>query len=683
MPNRLIQETSPYLLGHAHNPVDWYAWKPEAFERAKLEDKPILVSIGYATCHWCHVMERESFENPDIASLMNDRFVCIKVDREERPDVDAIYMEACQLMTGSGGWPLNAFLLPDGRPFYAGTYYPPRPAFNRPSWMQLLQHLANLWDTKRQVVFDQAERIVDYLKNNDDVLLRKVGSSVMLTPEAHAVLPPAFPEQAFYRLREQFDRHDGGFGHAPKFPSTMAIQFLLDYSHFSGNQEARDHAMLCLDKMIHGGLYDQIGGGFARYSTDAAWLVPHFEKMLYDNALLVGVLSEAYKLTGEQRYLETVEETLAFVERELTRSDGGFYSALDADSEGVEGKYYVWTTQEIESVLGSDAEIFSAFYGAQPEGNWEGHNILFRPMSYEAFSEARKMDLHALKQTLASGRRRLLEARSKRVPPALDDKCLLGWNALMCSAYAAAYAATGREGWRDAVLRSMRFIEAAFMTPDGALHTWKDGKAQYDAYLDDYAWLIAACIDAYQTNADPNHLDLAARLTNLVMDHFSAVDHPLFYYTDKRSHDLIVRRRDIYDNATPSGNSTMALNLQRLGLLLDRSDWRARSAAMCHAMQDAAERFPLSFGRWATTCQLAAYGWLEVAVVGDNARDKTAALQRVYAPNKVVAHTTTESVMPLLSGRPGAPDALVYVCREYACQQPVTHLEDYIRIIQR
>jgi uncharacterized protein YyaL (SSP411 family) len=682
MPNRLIQETSPYLLQHAYNPVDWYAWKPEAFERARLEDKPILVSIGYATCHWCHVMERESFENPDIALLMNDRFVCIKVDREERPDVDAIYMEACQLMTGGGGWPLNAFMLPDGRPFYAGTYYPPRPAFNRPSWMQLLQHLANLWDTKRQVVLDQAERIVDFLKSNDDVLIKKIGSAPGLSPEVRSVLPPSFPEQAFYRLREQFDRHEGGFGHAPKFPSTMAIQFLLDYSHLSGNAEAKDHARRCLDKMIQGGLYDQIGGGFARYSTDAEWLVPHFEKMLYDNALLVGVLSEAYKLTGEQRYLETVEETLDFVERELTHPDGGFYSALDADSEGVEGKYYVWSAAEIESELGADGGLFSAFYGVKYEGNWEGHNILWRPLSFEAFSEVHQTDLHQMKQTLAAGRRRLLEVRSRRVPPALDDKCLLGWNALMCSAYAAAYAATGRSAWRDAVRRSMRFMERAFITREGARHTWKNGQAQYDAYLDDYAWLIAACIDAYQIDADSHHLERAARLTNLVIDHFSASDHPLFYYTDGRSHNLIVRRKDIYDNATPSGNSTMALNLQRLGLLLNRSDWRERSAAMCAAMRDAAERFPLSFGRWAIACQLSDYGWFEVAVVGDNAREKTDALHKIYAPNKVVACTTTDSAIPLLAGRPGAPDALIYLCREYACQQPMTNLAEYTQNIQ-
>jgi uncharacterized protein len=394
--NRLQYESSPYLLQHAHNPVDWYAWRPEAFARAKAENKPILVSIGYSTCHWCHVMERESFENPDIAALMNERYINIKVDREERPDVDAIYMDACQILTGGGGWPLNCFLTPEGKPFFAGTYYPPRPAHNRPSWMQVLQHLANIWETKREVAYEQADKLLGHIQRNDNVFLEKPASELAM--QGDAAFTPAMLENAFYQMREQFDRVEGGFGGAPKFPSSMAIQYLLHYHWFTGNSEALEHALLSLDKMIMGGIYDQIGGGFARYATDREWLVPHFEKMLYDNALLVMVLSEAYKLLhttdSDARqvphranlYRQTIEETLGFIQREMTHPMGGFYAAQDADSEGEEGKFYVWSRVEIEEVLGEDADLFCAFYGVTPEGNWEHTNILWRPVAAEVFA---------------------------------------------------------------------------------------------------------------------------------------------------------------------------------------------------------------------------------------------------------------------------------------------------------
>ncbi|HNM26462.1 MAG TPA: thioredoxin domain-containing protein, partial [Saprospiraceae bacterium] len=488
--NRLRHETSPYLLQHAGNPVNWYAWKPEALARARVENKPILVSIGYSTCHWCHVMEHESFENEDIAAFMNDNFVCIKVDREERPDVDAIYMEACQILNGSGGWPLNCFLTPDCRPFYAGTYFPPRPAHNRPSWLQVLQHMSRVWESEREKVYEQAERLTARIRGNDEVFVQGMG------PESagEAPFPADLPDTIFARMRDSFDRAEGGFGGAPKFPSTMAIQYLLNYHWFTRQPEALEHALLSLDKMIQGGIYDQIGGGFARYSTDREWLAPHFEKMLYDNALLVGVLAEAYKLTKKDLYRETIEETLEYIRRDMTHPEGGFYSAEDADSEGEEGKFYVWDKAEIDQLLGEEAALFCDFYDISESGNWEHVNILRRLRSYEAYASANDLDLADLKQRLRAGRERLFVRRAERVRPGLDDKILLGWNALMASAYAAAFTALGREEYRQAALRNLDFCLEKFAQPggEGLFHTWKNAQAQYDAFLDDYAFLADA-----------------------------------------------------------------------------------------------------------------------------------------------------------------------------------------------
>ncbi|MGI9160077.1 MAG: thioredoxin domain-containing protein, partial [Saprospiraceae bacterium] len=538
--NHLQYETSPYLLQHAHNPVQWYAWKPEALEKARREQKPILVSIGYSTCHWCHVMERESFENPDIAAFMNEHFVNIKVDREERPDLDAIYMEACQILTGSGGWPLNCFLTPDGRPFYAGTYYPPRPAYNRPSWLQVLQHLSNAWESQREAVFEQAEKLLDHILRQDDILIGK--------PEQNPVSPfgPAGPggalETIFYQMRDRFDRLEGGFGGAPKFPSTMAIRYLLGYYWFSGREEALEHALLSLDKMIHGGIYDQLGGGFARYATDRAWLVPHFEKMLYDNALLVALLAETVKLLQSdaelahkhaaqlETYRETLEETLDYIAREMMHPEGGFYAAQDADSEGVEGKFFVWEKEEIDAALGAESPLFCAFYGVTAEGNWEHRNILWRAQGdYGTYAAAQGLEVQELKKRLAACRGQLFRLRAGRVWPGLDDKLLLGWNALMVSGYAAAFTATGADAYQTAAQRALDFILVHFDDGTGGLlHTWKAGKAQYAALLDDYALLIAALTDVYQIAFDPKYLSAAGRYTEFVFRHFSDPDTGVF-----------------------------------------------------------------------------------------------------------------------------------------------------------
>jgi len=674
--NRLQHESSPYLLQHAHNPVDWYAWKPEAFERALAEQKPILVSIGYSTCHWCHVMERESFENEEVAAFMNKHFINIKVDREERPDVDAIYMEACQLLTGSGGWPLNCFLTPDTKPFYAGTYFPPRPAFNRPSWMQLLQHLANIWATQRETATNQADRLLANIQRNDDIFIQTNAAQ----ETDHAGI--------FGRLRGQFDHSEGGFGGAPKFPSSMALQWLIQWHSHSGNPEAWEHARFSLEKMAQGGIYDQIGGGFARYATDRAWLVPHFEKMLYDNALLISVLAEAHKLSSGAKppspWASVIEQTLNYVAREMTNPSGGFYSAQDADSEGVEGKFYVWDKSEIEAVLGEEAPLFCAFFGVTEHGNWEEKNILWREHDYETFAHNHNIGVAALQKHIYTCGQKLLEHRSKRVWPGLDDKVLLGWNALMISAYAAAYTALGHETYREAAVRNLDFLQKKFQyqqigDPNGR---WRHSAAQSFAFLDDYAYLIAALIDLHQITFEHRYLQLAEACTEYVLQYFQDAETGMFFYTDVAQNDILFRKKDLYDNATPSGNSTMVHNLQRLGILLDRREWRETASNMLASIRETLEKYPLSFMRWSTAMLNEAYPLHEIAVVGENAIEKALKIQRGYLPNKVIAATVIpDDSIPLLAGKTGATDALIYVCRDFACQRPVSTLEDFWALV--
>lgn len=695
--NHLQYERSPYLLQHAHNPVHWYAWKPEAFERARAEQKPILVSIGYSTCHWCHVMERESFENEEIAAFMNTHFINIKVDREERPDVDAIYMEACQILTGGGGWPLNCFLSPEGKPFYAGTYFPPKPAYNRPSWIQLLQHMSNVWQNDRQKALDQSENLMRHIERNDGAFVRSADD--LATAESRAFQPTDL-DTIFTQLQQAFDPLEGGFGGAPKFPATMAIHFLLNYSYFTRNPQALEHAMLSLDKMIQGGIYDQLGGGFARYATDRAWLVPHFEKMLYDNALLVTVLAEAYKWADShsdyspptpnraERYQETIEETLDFVRREMTHPEGGFYSAQDADSEGVEGKFYVWDQSEIEQILGAESELFCSFYDVSGEGNWEEKNILWRPSSYEEFAAANQMNVSDLKSRLQKSREQLLAVRSERIWPGLDDKILLGWNALMCSAYVAAFKALGQEAYREAAIRNMDFLLTKMLKPGDAegtlLHTWKDGHGQYDAFLEDYAFLIAALTDLYEITFDLNYLRHAEKYTRFVLSYFYDTATGLFYFTGSGQTDIVLRKKDLQDNATPSGNSTMVHNLQRLSVLLGRMDWRDMARQMLLRVEESIKRYPRSFERWALALMMEVYPYQEIAILGKDAFEKASAIQKGFLPNSVMAasrHITDE--LPLLAEKvAGETNALIYVCRDFSCQRPVVLLSDFWEAVQ-
>lgn len=674
--NHLQHETSPYLLQHAHNPVDWYAWKPEAFEKAKREDKPILVSIGYSTCHWCHVMERESFEDAEVAGYMNDNFVCIKVDREERPDVDQIYMEACQVFSGGGGWPLNCFLLPDGRPFFAGTYYPPMPAHNRPSWLQVLMNLAHAYQKRRETVEGQAARLMEIIQNTGKTFTENKLKVVGDEP----ALAPVHLHRIFESLQKQFDNVHGGFGGAPKFPGAMSLDFLLAYHFYFGEKKALDHALLSLRKMAMGGIYDHLGGGFARYATDSKWLVPHFEKMLYDNALLVGVLANAYKLTRDPFFKTTAQETLDWATREMMSAEYGFYSAQDADSEGVEGKFYVWQKKEITQALGPDADLFCAYYEVTDHGNWEETNILWRKWDLPTFANAKGMEVHVLEEKLKAARQTLFNLRERRVHPGLDDKLLLDWNALMCSAFAQASAAFGEPGYGEIAVKNLRFILDKLLQADGIslYHTYKDGKAQYDAFLDDYAFLIEAMLNVAEISADHHWILQAGRYISFVLENFFDPSDKMFYFTSAKQSDIPMRRKDFYDSATPSGNSTMVRNLQRGGLLLGREDWRQLASGMLISMQDAIVRYPSSFSRWAESLAAEVFGLYEVALVGDRAHVLLKEVSEVYLPNRVVMATIDENNdFPLLRGKTVQAHTLIYMCQDYACQKPVATIAEF------
>ncbi len=677
--NRLQHESSPYLQQHANNPVNWYAWRPEAFERAQKENKPILVSIGYSTCHWCHVMERESFENEQVAAFMNEYFINIKVDREERPDVDQIYMEACQAISGSGGWPLNAFLTPDGRPFFAGTYYPPAPLNNRPSWKQLLQRMVYTFREKREVVEDQANRLMKMIESSDLVFFR----NQLEIPEGEQ---DAYIERVFQQLLGQFDHQHGGFGGAPKFPSAMSLAFLLDYYFHKKEPAALKHVQLSLDKMLSAGLYDHLGGGFARYATDRAWRVPHFEKMLYDNALLVSLLSEAYKYAPKTYYGRSIRQTIAFIEREMTHPEGGFYSALDADSEGVEGKFYLWSTREIKSLVPEAADWFIAYYQLQEEGNWEGSNILWRTENEKAFFEKYPFEnQEAFQKELEAIKSQLLEARAKRVRPGRDEKVLLGWNALMSSAYIHAGRALREASYFSIAERNLEFLLDRFSQKDqkGLLHSWKDGQAQYAAFLDDYALLIAALLDASESTGRLEWIRKADDLTAFVLEHFLDHSENLFYFTSKEQEDLILRKKEVYDNATPSGNSTMVQNLLRLAVYLDRSEYQDLAGQMLKKIQPALSKYPNAFARWGRAYLQWVYSAPEVAIVGPSSLQTLRSLQATALPQAawIAAREGTED-FPLLKGKTAGAKDRIFICENYACRQPVSEVEAALELLR-
>ena len=675
--NQLIHETSPYLLQHSHNPVNWYPWGEEALTKAKQENKPILVSIGYAACHWCHVMERESFEDVTTAQLMNDNFINIKIDREERPDIDHIYMDAVQAMTGSGGWPLNVFLTPDAKPFYGGTYFPPQRAFNRPSWQETLQNITLAFKEKRNEIDAQAENLTEHMSQSNLF-------GHLKQPDINQLFSKKKLDEVFDNIMKSADKEWGGFGKAPKFPQTFTIQFLLRYHYISRNKEALNQAILSIDKMIEGGIYDQIGGGFSRYSTDTEWLAPHFEKMLYDNALLISVISEAYQLTRKERYKEVIEETMNFLQRELLDTNNGFYAALDADSEGIEGKFYVWDKAEAENILGEGATIFCEYFEITEQGNWEENNILRVKEPIENFALKKNIAEESLKILLKKGKEKLLEERSKRIRPALDDKIILGWNALMNTACSKAFVATGDESYRQLAIENMRFIVEKFKNIDrGSFsHTWKNNLAKYPAFLDDYAFLIEALIHLQEITADTKWLQMAKEITEFVIDNFNDTDTPFFYYTNSGQKDIIIRKKEIHDGAIPSGNSVMAYNFRRLSILFDNYEWRQRSEKMTLALGNIISRYPTSFGIWGCLLQETIVGTFEIALLGDKYNIIYKELLQQYIPHKVcMASKKAESAYPLLANKPISEPPLIYLCSNYTCHNPVISVTGLISLI--
>ncbi len=671
MKNELIHETSPYLLQHAHNPVHWQPWSLSALQLAKETGKPLLVSIGYSACHWCHVMERESFEDEATAAIMNKYFICVKIDREERPDLDHIYMEAVQAITGSGGWPLNVFLTPEGKPFYGGTYFPPEKAYNRSSWKDVLLSINHAWTERRDEMEEQAEQLLQHVKKSN-------------TPSA-IQLPEENEEQSFSKedcriitdnLMATADTMEGGFGKAPKFPQTFSINCLLQAAHFLKDPAALQQAELSLMKMLNGGIYDQLAGGLSRYSTDNEWLAPHFEKMLYDNALFIIALSNAYLLTKKGVYREAIIQTGDFIFSEMKDNEGGYYAALDADSEGVEGKFYVWEKKEIDDLLGDDAALFNAYYDVTEKGNWEEKNILRILLPLEEVINSKDiMGDHAEIQ-LKRNRETLLSERNKRIRPATDDKILFGWNALLITAFCKVYAAVQDEKYKIAAIELFQFTEKVFPAHDGSYyHTYKNGKAKYPAFLDDYAYITEACIHLQEITGDQYYLHKAKEITDYVSLNFSDEESGYFFFTGQNQQDAIVRKIEIYDGATPSANAVMAKNLLYLSFIFNDRIMHSNAVAMIFSLKNIMTKYPGSFGLWAAAAINLAAGINEIAVTGTNMIPVLNEVLHEYIPNKVLQSTVSVSDMPLLTQKTHCQISSIYLCRNFECQEPVYSVE--------
>lgn len=672
-PNRLIHESSPYLLQHAYNPVDWHPWGEEALQKARTEDKPIIVSIGYSACHWCHVMERESFEREEIARMMNAHFVCIKVDREERPDVDAIYMDAVQAMGIQGGWPLNVILTSEAKPFYGGTYFPPR------DWGQLLLNVAEAYKNQKEQLIESAEQFTKGINLTDS---QKYSLATSETDYSAEQL-----RKAFKKLAARFDTAKGGTGKAPKFPMPSIYLFLLRYHQATVDESALQHVTRTLDQMAFGGIYDQLGGGFSRYSVDADWFAPHFEKMLYDNGQLVSLYAETYNATKDELYKDMVYQTIGFVKRELTSSEGGFYSALDADSEGEEGKFYVWTYDDWQEALKEVAfadtispDLFTEFYHVTPEGNWEhGNNILYRNVREADFARQHHVEPQSFKVAHALLKAHLLEIRARRIHPGLDDKILCSWNGLMLKGLVDAYQVFGEAEFLELALQNAGFIQEKFRSGDQLYHSYKNGRATITGYLEDYAFVIDAYLALYQATFDETWLTEANQLTRYVMDNFYDEAEQLFFFTDATAEKLIARKKELFDNVIPSSNSAMAKNLYFLGLLLDKNRYVELSGQMLSRVAKLVISDPNYMANWAGLFACRTQPTAEVAIVGPQAEAFRKEIEQHYYPNRVLTGTTTTSDLPLLEDREAIDGkTTVYVCYNRTCLLPVFSVVDAI-----
>ncbi len=674
MANRLAHETSPYLLQHKDNPVDWYPWGDEAFAKARAEDKPVFLSIGYSSCHWCHVMERESFENDDIAALMNERFVSIKVDREERPDIDSIYMTAVQAMTGGGGWPMSVFLTPDGQPFHAGTYFPPEDRGGMPGFPRVLAAVAEAYRNRKADVVATGSRVAEHLS-------AQAGARAGTDPLTRDVI-----QEAYRTLAHTFDRRYGGFGGAPKFPQPITYEFLLHYWHATDDAQALEMVELSLMKMLRGGIHDQVGGGFHRYATDPTWLVPHFEKMLYDNALLAQLYLHAWQATGNELYRAVVERTLGYVEREMLHPLGGFYSSQDADSEGEEGRFFVWGASELREVLGRElGRIAGTYFGVTEGGNFEGRNILSAPRDAEEVASELGMSVEDLRAAVDEATAKLLAARNERVRPATDDKVLTSWNALMMKAFAEAGAALGVQSHIETAGRNAEFILGSMIRDGRVLRTWKaspggGGQAKLSGYLEDYAFLIDALLSLYEATFEPRWLEEAQILAGRMLELFWDGKRGFFFDTGIDHERLVVRPREIFDNAIPSGGSAAAMALLRLAVFTGNGDYERCAASSLRSVRDYLGRAPSGMANWLVALDFYLSTPKEIVIVGALEHPATQALyqtaHRRYLPNRVIAGAqdgSQDSGSPLLDGRElvdGRPTA--YVCENYACKLPVT-----------
>jgi uncharacterized protein YyaL (SSP411 family) len=666
--NQLVDETSPYLLQHAHNPVNWVPWSPNIFKDAAQLNKPILLSIGYAACHWCHVMERESFEDESIASFMNDKFINVKVDREERPDVDHIYMDALQAMTGSGGWPLNIFLLPNGKPFFGGTYFPPKTLPQRASWLDVLKGVSEAYANNYEKLNDQAEHLTQHLFNkNISVNSNFSSSNVDLSTKEDI-------EVIGNRILQTADTMWGGFGTAPKFPQTFCLQMLFRNNQLNNNESSLIHAIRSVDKMIQGGLYDHLGGGFARYSTDAQWQAPHFEKMLYDNALLIGVMSEAYQLTQKSSYVFIIQQTLSFLKRELFNGQGAFYAALDADSEGVEGKFYTWTFDEVKKLL--DPSLFMEFcnyYQITEQGNWEHTNILW---TKEAIEKSLTDDFVKAKNILFSH-------RSTRIRPSLDHKIILSWNCLLITSLCKAYAAIGDEEYKTTAIAAMVWVAHNFSdnAQEYLYHSNTNGVKKSYAFLDDYGALIQAYIQLQEITGDTNYLHQAKKWMEYVQAHFIDEEAVFFYYTANYQTDVILRQKDTHDGAQPSGNALICMSLIYLGHVFDLPNWSKQAEQMMQEIRKLVVQYPSSFSYWAQCFSWRAAEIVELVAIGPKVHNSLKKVLSRFLPHKIIIFSAIEDPsLPCTLGKYSI-DNQYYMCLNKTCLPPKDALDDILAII--
>jgi uncharacterized protein YyaL (SSP411 family) len=662
--NELINETSPYLLQHAHNPVDWHAWNEDNLTEAKQLDKPLLISIGYSSCHWCHVMEHESFVNEKIAKYMNEHFYCIKLDREERPDVDAIYMTAANIITGSGGWPLNCFALPDGKPFHAGTYYPPV------GWLNLLQTVDTQYGTSRKKLEEYANKLTQGIRLQETAISDARSEKLLSKTIVEAV----------DGWKNNWDMKEGGMNRSPKFPMPTNYDFLLSYTKHSNDTYASDFIDITLEKMAYGGIFDQIGGGFSRYSVDDIWKAPHFEKMLYDNAQLLSVYAKAYQRNSNPEYLRTIDKTVKWLEREMLDKSGMFYAALDADSEGEEGKYYVWKDKELRQLLGKDYSLAEVYYQIGGKGLWEhGNNILLREYSDAEIAEKFGITETEVATKISAINKLLLSDRIKRIPPGLDDKCLTSWNAMLVTGLLDAYRATGINKYRILATNCLDALIQKQVQEDMLWHTYKGGKSTIIGMLDSYAFLIQASLDGFYTTGNQSYYTLANKLAGQSIDKCYDADKGIFYFNEEN--ELIVRTAEVYDNVIPATNSVMVQNLTQLGLLNANSNYLEIAETMIGKVQSQITQYPGGHSNWAKTHLMFTYPYYEVIVVGPEGASIAKKLQNSDLTNCIVVFSTQESNLPMFRNRYVKGQTTIYVCQQGACQLPVYSVTEALKLI--